>query len=139
MKKDKKKIVTLMDKDAVVIADTPQRFGDFFSQRARWSSKSTQYNDPATIYLALIVAITNLTFVICLIQLLQAGFSQALAATAGLKIITDYSVIIAGVLFFGGKRSLIWLPLFQLLYPIYLVVAGFMGAIKMYRWKGRKY
>lgn len=139
MKKDQKKIVTLTDKDSVVIADAPQTLAEFFNQRARWSSKSLLYKDMATLYLALLVTITNLVFVICLIQLFQSGFSMVLAITAGLKIITDYSVIIAGLFFFSGKRSLIWLPLFQLLYPIYLIISISMGAFKIYRWKGRKY
>jgi cellulose synthase/poly-beta-1,6-N-acetylglucosamine synthase-like glycosyltransferase len=117
----------------------PEVLSKFLNQRARWASKAFFYNDFATLYLTLVVAITNVAFVICLIRLISIEFSLNCAAMIGLKIITDYSVIIVGSYFFRGKRSLIWLPFFQLLYPVYLIISFVMGTLKLYRWKGRRY
>jgi poly-beta-1,6-N-acetyl-D-glucosamine synthase len=139
-KKNKEKILTNKERESIVLTVAPNTIGEFLNQRARWASKTGFYSDFATIYLALLVVITNLTFVICLIQLINNEFSMMICATTiVVKILTDYSVIIVGSHFFRGKRSLIWLPLFQLLYPVYLITSLTMGFLKLYRWKGRKY
>ncbi len=139
MKKNGKEIVTVNEKESIVTTAAPQTLAEFVNQRARWASKAGLYRDGATIYLSLLVTLTNLIFVISLVAFTRQDFSLIYFFVIALKIITDYSVIIAGVFFFNGKRSLIWLPFIQLLYPAYLSISLVRGAFRLYRWKGREY
>ena len=139
VKINNEKVETIKDKNALVSTAAPKTLLDFFGQRARWASKSVLYRDFATIYLSLLVAITNIVFMLGSIQIVRYGFSIQMFLIIVLKIIADYCIIIVGLKYYHHKRSIIWLPIFQLLYSLYLYIALFLGFFKPFNWKGRKY
>lgn len=139
IKRVPREIITCQEKKAMVTTQAPDSVGEFLNQRSRWASKAFLYKDFPTIILSLLVLITNIIFLFCLIQLIAEGYTSEYAIVVFCKIVTDYSVIIAGVNYFQGVRSLLWLPLFQLIYPLYLIISLILGIFGFYRWKGRKY
>ena len=138
-KKNNERIETIKDKNALVSTAAPKTLLDFFGQRARWASKSVLYRDFATISLSLLVVITNIVFIMGLIELLWHGFSVLISSIIVFKIIADYCIILTGLHYYRHKRSIIWLPIFQLVYPLYLFIALFLGFFGLFKWKGRKY
>jgi cellulose synthase/poly-beta-1,6-N-acetylglucosamine synthase-like glycosyltransferase len=64
LKKQNKRIKFLNKKESAVYTMIPNSFVDFLAQRLRWGSKSIHYTDKAAIYLAVVVAITNIGIVL---------------------------------------------------------------------------
>jgi cellulose synthase/poly-beta-1,6-N-acetylglucosamine synthase-like glycosyltransferase len=138
-KKSRAKIAALKEQDSLVTTAIPSTLSEFFNQRARWASKAIFYKDFATIYITVLVTITNLIFYLCLAEIIVKGLLIIYLIPVVLKIIADYIVIVVGLKYFQNMHSVIWLPLFQLIYPIYLIISIILGSLKIYHWKGRKY
>ena len=138
-KKNKRIIQLVTGKSATVYTRVPAGLWEYFNQRARWVSKSVYYRDMATVIISLLVIFANIFFIFSLIALIRNGYSLPCVFSLISKMIADYTVIIVGLYFFRDLRSVFWLPLFQLIYPVYLFISLFLGLFGIYRWKDRSY
>ena len=149
LKKQKKKIVFIKNKDAIVTTKTEKNFRDFLKQRVRWGGKSLNYKDGDTIFLAIVVALINLAFMITLPLLLSIilfdfisfftwlSYLTSFSAFFFLKISNDYILLKEGAKFYDTKISIPEFLLFSFIYPFYLVVAAFGSLFFKSGWKGR--
>jgi len=131
------KISVLKSIDSIVISNSPDNFRDFMNQRIRWASKSKHYSDKDTIALALLVFFSNIILVFSIILFLVTNKIQAFAIIIIIKTIADFLILDAGLRFFGGFKYLVLLPLFELVYPIYILFVFFGGLFMKISWKGR--
>jgi cellulose synthase/poly-beta-1,6-N-acetylglucosamine synthase-like glycosyltransferase len=138
-KKNKRIIQLVTGKSATVYTRVPAGLWEYFNQRARWVSKSVYYRDMATVIISLLVIFANIFFIFSLITLIRNGYSLPCVFSLISKMIADYTVIIVGLYFFRDLRSVFWLPLFQLIYPVYLFISLFLGLFGINRWKDRSY
>lgn len=131
--------VRLMTDPRVAIqTETPQSFKEFLHQRLRWIAKTGDVKDHLSTSLAIIQAVFTFCFVVLVVMyLLNGQFSFALIALFA-KTTID---MLAFLPFFNRtKRARSWLfiPLYELLFPIYsLVILSMMYFFKPV-WKGRK-
>jgi cellulose synthase/poly-beta-1,6-N-acetylglucosamine synthase-like glycosyltransferase len=111
----------------------------FLNQRLRWVSKSRGYRDPAVIIVGIITYLSN---VLLLAGMLLGIFFPALFLLAVflwlLKILLEYPMVLLMTRFFVKKklkRHYFTAQAFQL---VYVPLAGMLGLVLPFRWKGRK-
>jgi poly-beta-1,6-N-acetyl-D-glucosamine synthase len=139
IKKDRfEKIVLLKTKKSVVLTNPPNNLNEFISQRSRWASKSTSYNDMDTLILASVVLLTNLMLMTMFINCLISGSYTNIILMFAFKLIGDGLIIASGLTFFGGIKNLILLPVFSIFYPFYILITVVRSIFKIFIWKGRR-
>ncbi len=104
----------------------------FYSQRKRWASKWTYYESIVPKLLAIFVFSLN-AFSIFL------AFSGIWGAIA-VKLALEFVFLGLVLSFLKKKRSIIFIPLVQIIYPFYVVFFGLNSVFmaRTYDWKGRK-
>ena len=133
------KISYLLSKDAIVATQAAKTWKEFFSQRIRWASKATDYND-IKIFSALILvyffncALLALFITGCWMPLLWWGLVGILLV----KIIIELLFLYPIARFYNKQKLLALFPLFQPLHIVYTVIAGWLGVFGSFEWKGRR-
>jgi cellulose synthase/poly-beta-1,6-N-acetylglucosamine synthase-like glycosyltransferase len=133
------KVSYLLSKEAIVTTQAAETWKEFFSQRIRWASKATNYND---------IKISSVLFLVyffncALLALFITGFRMhflwlGLGGIVILKTIIEF-IFIYPVAKFYNKQNLIKLFLFfQPLHIAYTVIAGWFGLFGSFEWKGRR-
>ena len=121
------------------VSTTPQpSWGSFLQQRIRWASKSGKYKDTRLTSILILVYLFNASFLVLAI----GGFcNPILWYLAGImlavKIIAEYVFIIPVARFFKKEWVLGYFPLLQPFHILYIIIAGFLGFVGGYKWKGR--
>ena len=143
------KRIAFLKSTAAIVQTTPQStISGFFNQRARWASKSFNYDDKTLLPVLAIVYLLNLCLLIlpiaaafCCAQISLYGFHASLfelwLMLLLLKTVAEL-VFLFPVARFFDKRSLLWVfPLMQPFHILYTVIAGFMGKFGSFSWKER--
>ena len=123
-----------------IVTTTPQPdWGSFLQQRIRWASKSGKYNDPKLTGILLLVYLFNLSF---LALVILGVYYHVFFLVAGImlvvKIIAEYLFLLPVSRFFNNRWVLRYLAFLQPLHILYIILAGFLGFVGGYKWKGRK-
>lgn len=139
-KEDKKSILFLKSKKAIVFTKPAKSIKDFLNQRVRWTSKSKAYRDFDIIFTALIVTLANLILATSFIYSFWDNyFFKIFALLFVTKSIFDLMLLIPVSSFFKQQKLLwLFLPL-QLIYPFYIVMTVIFGLIGNFSWKNRKF
>lgn len=133
------KISYLRSKDAIVKTQPQHSWGDFFQQRIRWASKSGKYDDKRLTLLLALVYLFNLSFLAAFIggffyyPLFGVLICMFLVKTE-IELIYLYPVS----KFFGKTSQIITFTFYQPLHIAYIIIAGLLGFVGVYKWKGRK-
>ncbi|HJS53846.1 MAG TPA: glycosyltransferase family 2 protein, partial [Chitinophagaceae bacterium] len=133
------KISYLLSKDAIVTTQTAKTWKEFFSQRIRWASKATDYNDIKIFSALFLVYFFNCS----LLALLIAGFWVhslwwSFSGVVIVKTFIEYTFIYPVARFYDKQNLLVLFPFFQPLHIIYTVIAGWLGVFGSFEWKGRR-
>ena len=139
-KLQKNKILFLKSQETIVKTDAERNFKSFVKQRLRWSSKSKSYKDADTIFVALIVLLTNLflPFIVVLTVLKIVNLSVMIIFLI-LKLIPDFLLLFLTVRFLGNKKLLFYCPAVNLFYYFYIIFIAISGLFyKKVSWKSRK-
>ena len=133
------KISYLLSKDAIVATQASKTWKEFFSQRVRWASKATNYND-----IKIFCALFLVYFFNCaLVALFITGFWMpvlwlGLAGILIVKIIIELFFLYPVAKFYNKEKLLTLFPFFQPLHIVYTVIAGWLGVFGRFEWKGRR-
>ena len=129
----------LKSKNTIVTTVPQPTWKAFLQQRIRWASKSGKYDDKRLTAVLLFVYLFNLSF---LILLIAAFFKSALFIVLGVmllcKILTELYFAIPVARFFNKTAQIKKGQLLQPLHIAYIILAGFLGFVGVYQWKGRK-
>ena len=133
------KISYLLSNETIVTTQAAKTWKEFFSQRIRWASKATNYNDIKIFGALFLVYFFNCA----LLALFIAGFWMHFLwlGFVGILIIKTFIefLFIYPVAKFYNKLSLLKLfLLFQPLHILYTVIAGWLGVFGSFEWKGRR-
>jgi biofilm PGA synthesis N-glycosyltransferase PgaC len=129
-----------LSRDAIVSTPPADGLLAFLQQRIRWASKARFYRERAIFLVLLLVWLANLSLPL----LAVAGLlhDPSLLRTAGWLLLGKTAVELAFLWpvagFFGMRRSLVWFPAAQPFHVAYTVLAGLLGQIGTYPWKGRR-
>ncbi|MDR6194977.1 glycosyltransferase [Siphonobacter sp. SORGH_AS_0500] len=125
--------------EALVTTEAHQNFRSFYQQRRRWASKWKHYQDWKVSALAIFVFLANVS---CIAGVLLFSFNQlsglVLASMALLKFSSEFIFLSLVLRFLGQEKSILLIPLVQLIYPFYVCFFGLAAQGKGYEWKGRK-
>src|SRR6187455_1747915 len=133
------KISYLLSKDAIVTTEAAKTWKEFFSQRVRWASKATKYND-----IKIFCALFLVYFFNCaLLALFITGFWMnsfwlSLVGILIVKTIIELMFLYPVAKFYNKQNLLPLFPFFQPLHIVYTVIAGWLGLFGSFEWKGRR-
>lgn len=129
----------LKDPRALVRTVPHTSWQGFYRQRKRWASKWKHYKNPVSIALALYVFACNAILIVALVLGLLGVLSWPQVFVILLTKWVPEWFFIGGVLSFLQKpKSLLYIPLVQLIYPFYVTFFGLVVQKPTYIWKGRR-
>ncbi|MFA6949627.1 MAG: glycosyltransferase [Lentimicrobiaceae bacterium] len=124
--------------DACVYTSAQPTLKGFISQRIRWVSKSSSYQDLAVIYTALSVFAFNLLNCVLLTALLfRIELFPLAIGIFLLKNTVDAILLFAYTSIFGQQKHLWLLPIMELCVILYTVLIGVLGNLLSFKWKDR--
>ena len=130
----------LKHKKAIVFTKAKADIRDFYNQRKRWVSKSTDYKNKHETLLIWLVWLMHLSL---LVNLFLSPFNIFNLITFliafGIKLSAEFVFIFPLSKFFEKKAFLFLYPLTAFLYIFYVVLIPFAAIFGSYEWKGRKY
>ena len=134
-----KSISYLLSKDAIVTTAAAKTWKEFFSQRIRWASKATNYNDVKIFATLFLIYFFNCA----LLALFISGFWLpflwlGLIGVLILKTIIELIFIYSVAKFYNKQNLIKWFPFFQPMHILYTVIAGWLGIFGSFEWKGRR-
>lgn len=136
---NRKSISYQAKKEAIVTTSAVESLAQFWNQRKRWTSKSTQYNDPEIIVSAIIVLLFNFLFIVTLISGIINPVWLILAGSIWIfKSLVEFPLINSGCKFYKIGNKLKWFLLTQIFYPFYVVFVSLDGVFGNFSWKNRK-
>lgn len=125
--------------ETIISTPAQESWKSFLTQRIRWSSKATYYQDKRVTAVLLFVYAFN-----CWCGVLLAGaifwpyYRGAALVCLGVKTGTEL-IFLYPVAAFFGRRPLLWyFPLLQPLHIAYTITIGVLSRKKTYEWKGRR-
>jgi cellulose synthase/poly-beta-1,6-N-acetylglucosamine synthase-like glycosyltransferase len=133
---NKKSIRVVSEKSLAVTTSVPTTFSSVMDQRARWMKKSGDVADGLSNLLALWALVLHFSFFSIQIVLFVTGQFEIVCVLFAAKLVLDSLLVKNGNeplrmrLFFG-------LILFELAYPLYLLVLLFWAKSGRVSWKGR--
>jgi biofilm PGA synthesis N-glycosyltransferase PgaC len=119
-KKYPKDIGYLRCQDAIVFTEAENTLKQFVKQRTRWASKSTSYRDSDTVYVTLLVFLSN--FIILTLFAFSLYNDEFIR-----KFIIDFLFLFFTGRYFKINRLLLFYPLLMVLYPFYIVFIAIFG------------
>jgi len=133
------KISYLLSKDAIVTTRAAKTWKEFFSQRIRWASKATNYNDIKIFSALFLVYFFNCALFALFItgfwiHFLWLSLVGVLIVKTTIELIFLYPV----AKFYDQQKLLALFPIYQPLHIIYTVIAGWLGVFGSFEWKGRR-
>lgn len=133
------RICFLKNKDAIVKTQPQENWQAFYRQRVRWASKWAVNRRMATMGVAVFIFLANLVTLVVLIKAISEnmtniGFNTILL----IKYLPEFLFLSLVIRFLGKKRLLVYIPLVQLFYPLYVLFFGLIAQRKGYEWKGRR-
>ena len=129
----------LKSADALVQTQPMPDWSSFFNQRIRWASKARLYQDNKIKWVLILVYLFNLSFLF----LAVAGFIDyyywgILLAALAMKTLVEMPFFISVSTFFRMRWTAKYFFAFQPIHIFYTIVAGLLGQLGKYEWKGRR-
>jgi cellulose synthase/poly-beta-1,6-N-acetylglucosamine synthase-like glycosyltransferase len=133
------KVFYLKSGYAIVTTQAATNWKEFFNQRIRWASKSTDYTDKKIFYILMVVYFYNLLFPVLALTMFwyEKGWMM-LVLFMLFKLLVEFPFVASVAKFFGLSKLMWYFPFLQPLHIIYTVIAGWLGKFGSYQWKNRK-
>jgi cellulose synthase/poly-beta-1,6-N-acetylglucosamine synthase-like glycosyltransferase len=130
--------ISYLKSQAAIMRTLPQPdWGSFLQQRIRWASKSGKYDDKKLTFVLALVYLYNLFFLLLVIGMAFYPLGWTVLCYLLLKTAAELYYLYSVAGFFDKRRELLLFPFFQPIHIAYIIIAGFLGFIGVYRWKGR--
>ena len=131
-----KKIQTLNSIDGIVFTKPTSTLKEFLFQRARWASKAPAYNDLATIIVAMVVFLFNLSLVgLAIGAFFKPKLLPMLVFAFLLKILVDFPLLFSFQKKIGETSLMYAYFPVQIIYPLYIVITFCISLVLPVKWK----
>nr|WP_295923537.1 glycosyltransferase [uncultured Dyadobacter sp.] len=125
--------------EAVIRTAPHRQWAGFYRQRKRWASKWKHYQSKTPLVLAVYIFACNFALLLSgsltLLGYLSPG---AFLGILAIKCIPEWFFLGSILLFFKKPWSLLFIPVTQCIYPLYVCFFGLAAQQGEYEWKGRK-
>jgi cellulose synthase/poly-beta-1,6-N-acetylglucosamine synthase-like glycosyltransferase len=127
----------LTDSECAISTETPQSFKEFIDQRLRWIGKTGDLKDHLSTFLAVVQALLTVFFLGLLIFNICTSNWELLLAVFITKAAVDLLLFMP--YFMRQKRSisLLFIPLYELIFPLYTILITILLFTYKPKWKGR--
>jgi cellulose synthase/poly-beta-1,6-N-acetylglucosamine synthase-like glycosyltransferase len=132
------RVMYLKSRQATVSTSPMRTWRTFFNQRIRWASKARAYDDKRITAVLVLVYLLNLLFPVLLVT--ACWWPVAWWWLAGLlvgKTLVELPFVVTVATFFHARPLLKYFIFFQPLHIVYTLLAGLLGQVGRYEWKGR--
>ena len=121
-----------------VYTETPNSLQAFLKQRLRWISKTSSVKDRTANCVALFQGLFTTLFVVGISYELVTRKWSNLSYLVFLKTVID-GLFIAPFFYKQGRlKTLLLLPFYEVLFPIYSIILLYLSFTRSIDWKGRK-
>ncbi len=136
-----KEVHFLKSYDALVITKPQPNFKSLVSQRIRWASKTSNYNNWFGKFVGISVLLMNFLLEISLPIVLFKFFSwKIFIMLFSIKFFIDFILIIKMLIFTKQTKNIIFYPIIVIFYPFFIIFASFLTIFKnSYKWKKRRF
>lgn len=132
------KIAYLKSSKAVVRTAALATWHQFLQQRIRWASKSTSYKDARLLMVLMLVWFYNACFLlIAMASFFDLRILAILTGGITLKVLLEWPFVKQISRFFQVPVTAVGFIVLQPLHILYTVLAGLLGLLGRYEWKGR--
>jgi len=129
----------LKSEETIVYTRPVPTWKAFFSQRIRWASKATQYDDKRIFAVLGIVYLLNLSFLVLIVAGCWNHTFWIYAAGLWIaKTLVEFPFVSSVTAFFDKQYLMKYFFFFQPLHIAYTILSGLFGQFGKYEWKGRK-
>ncbi len=118
-------------KDSFTVSKQPDSLRELFHQQIRKNSKLFKKSS-ASIVLTLFLLAYHLVLIA---YPFLYGIEKIWIILLGLKLLSELIALIISAIRFSESRLIPILPLFQILYPLYVSILAFIGTFQLYEWK----
>jgi biofilm PGA synthesis N-glycosyltransferase PgaC len=124
--------------DFSIETETPQSLKEFFHQRLRWIAKTGDVKDTLSTWLAIVQVLLTIIFFSCLLFFVIQGELKSALIFYMLKTTIDLILFLPYFNRIKRMKSWLFIPIYELLFPIYSLVI--LCAMYVYKpvWKGRR-
>ena len=130
----------LKHKQALVFTKAKAGMRDFFNQRKRWVSKSTDYKNWHETLMIWLVWLMHLFLLLNLaLSPFDIKYMFTFIISFMIKLLAEFVFIFPLSRFFNKTSFLILYPFTAILYIFYVVIIPFAAVFGSFEWKGRKY
>ena len=133
------KVMYCLSPDTIVETKPAENLKAFFNQRIRWASKALVYHDKRIFYVLMLVYLLNaLLLAFFIYSLVTTHLAPALIILILLKTMVELVFLVPVARFYKKTSLLLYFLPAQPFHILYTVIAGFLGQVGSYEWKGRK-
>lgn len=133
------RVMYCLSQDTIVETKPAENLNAFFNQRIRWASKALVYHDKRIFYVLMLVYLLNsLLLAFFIYSLLTTHLTWTLVMLILVKTIVELAFLIPVARFYKKTSLLYYFLPAQPFHILYTVIAGFLGQVGSYEWKGRK-
>ena len=132
-----KDIRVVSGKSNGIVTETPQSLKEFFDQRVRWAGKSGDMNDTLANALAILQFVLALGFIVGMILLILSNHWRGVIALFTAKLIIDLVAYSPYFQRIGRLTTLLFLPIYELLFPFYFAIMLLLIGSYSPKWKDR--
>lgn len=122
------------DINTIARTSRTNKLSDLISQRLRWGSKNSLYADYQVVVPGLLIVFTN---IVVLLSLVLMWFNPMFAVIPFAKLVLDAAILLRFSFIDGIRQDIVYFPLIQLIYPIYIIFIACLSPFAQVSWKGR--
>ncbi|MBP6410681.1 MAG: glycosyltransferase [Pseudarcicella sp.] len=138
-KKHPKDLYFLKNNQAIIQTFAPNKLSTFYHQRKRWASKWRYQNSITSQLTAIFVFAVNASWLLILGLMVSNKLNISyLYLVLGLKSLPEILLLANYLLFFKQSKKIKYIPILQVIYPLYVIIFGVLSWRKGYIWKERK-
>ena len=135
-----KGVVFVKEKDAIVKTNSVDTIKKFFSQRRRWTAKTTSYKDLTSIYVASLVLLVNFLVVFLFFtSFFIKNYFYFFLILYFFKFFIDFYFLYPSLKFFKRLDLIKWIFPFEFFYSCYIILIVFLSFSMSFTWKDRVY
>lgn len=135
-----KEVHYLKCEQAIVTTQLQSTWSELLSQRMRWASKTSSYNNWFGTFTGVIVLLMNALIISTLLLSIFNVFSfKIFLYILIIKLNIDFLLIYKTASFFNQKTALRSYAFSFIIYPFFSFYVAFLSSFKKYKWKGRAF
>lgn len=131
------KITVTLSKNSAIYTNAPSSLKTYFNQRIRWLGKTKKRSNFVELLIGLCISFYFIVIFGFSLWLLFTGNFKPLVIIFVLRLLTDTIVFTPYLIRLSKVKQLLWVPFFQIIYPLLFLTTLLMSVFYTPKWKGR--